>query len=95
MTLLQAIANATKSGVRVSHPLIEGSKLMSLDYLQALSVPVAIAASNDWELEARTCHINEHTAKNTFVHVLRKYISGNKIDELADALVAEFFTEHT
>jgi hypothetical protein len=94
VTLLQAIANASKAGVKICHPLIEGSRLIPVQELEQMRIPVVVAASNEWELEARTCHINEHTAKNTFVHVLRKYISGNKIDELADALVAEFFTEH-
>lgn len=93
MTLLQAINNATKAGVRVCHPLIEGGALQGLQQLEAMTIPVAIAVSNDWELEARTCHINEHQAGIRIKQVLRKYISGAKIDELAEEIVAEFFTE--
>lgn len=93
MTLLQALSNASKSGLRVSHPLIQGGALITLKDLETMSVPVAVAAGNEWELEARNVHINEFSAKERMIPVLRRYISGGKIDELAEAIVAEFFTE--
>ncbi len=93
MTLLQAISNAEKAGLKVSHPLLVGGALHTLAVLQTMNVPVIIAASNDWELEAREIKMNEHSARQRITPVLRKYISGCKVDELAEAIVAEFFME--
>jgi hypothetical protein len=95
MTLLQAIGNAEKAGLRISHPKLNGGELMSLALVQTIQLSALVAISNEWELEARKVTLDEHNAKARITPVLRKYIAGGKVDELAEAIVAEFFAEHT
>lgn len=94
MTLHQAMLNAERSGLRISNPLLYQGELLSLEQLKRDTIPALIAIDNGWELEARELKINEHSAKERLVPVLRRYISGTKVDELADQIINEFFLEH-
>ncbi len=94
MTLLQAMGNAGKNNLKVCHPLIGNGGYIPLSDLQMMHIPVGVAISNEWELEARICNVNEHAAKSVIGKVLRKYVPQSKIDEMSEAIVAEFFVEH-
>lgn len=95
MTLQQAMLNAARSNLRIFHPKFLEGELHTLVAIQERVVSTMLAIDNEWELEAREIKLNEHTAKNRMVPVLRKYIHGGKLDELADAIIAEFFLEHS
>ncbi len=95
MTLQQAMLNAERSGLRLFHPRYLSGEMHTLASIQERVVSTMLAIDNEWELEARSITLNEHAVKNRMVPVLRKFIAGGKVDELAEAIVNEFFLEHT